>query len=229
MTIARPALILLCLFLCLAFVPSATAQNGVNDTPVLQALRISPETEINMDGVLDEGAWELATPGREFTQSDPDFGAPATERTILKIIYDESNLYIGAELLDSEPDGVLYNQMVRDGFLSGDDRFMWTLDPLFDQRSGYFFEINPAGAMGDAQLVPNQTGTTQNRAWDGIWLARVTRHDRGWTAEIRIPFQTVNFNPDAPAWGANFQRTVRRKSEEKASGAATGATRGCST
>ena len=67
--------------------------------------------------------------------------------------------------------------MVRDGSLAADDRFMWTLDPFFDQRSGYFFEINPAGAMGDAQLVPAQGGsgfgTTQNRAWDGIWSARV--------------------------------------------------------
>ena len=214
MNTPRPSLILLCLLFGTIALPQASAQNGPTDTPILQALRISPGDEINMDGILDEAAWELATPAREFTQSDPDFGAVATERTILKIIYDESNLYIGAELLDSEPDGVLYNQMVRDGFLSGDDRFMWTLDPLFDQRSGYFFEINPAGAMGDAQLVPNRVETTQNRAWDGIWLARVTRHEGGWTAEIQIPFQTLNFNPDAPAWGANFQRTVRRKNEE---------------
>ena len=62
--------------------------------------------------------------------------------------------------------------MVRDGALEADDRFMWTLDPFYDQRSGYDFEINPAGAMADAQLVPaqgggNNFGTTQNRAWDG--------------------------------------------------------------
>ena len=214
MKIDRTSWILIYFFLGITLVPSATAQNGAVDTPILQALRIGPGDEINMDGVLDEPSWEAAAPAREFTQSDPEFGAVATERTVLKIIYDESNLYIGAELRDSDPDGVLYNEMVRDGFLSGDDRFMWTLDPLFDQRSGYFFEINPAGAMGDAQLIPNRVGTTQNRAWDGIWLARVTRHEGGWTAEIQIPFQTLNFNPEAPAWGANFQRTVRRKNEE---------------
>ena len=55
---------------------------------------------------------------------------------------------------------------------------------------------------------------TENRAWDGIWLARVTRHNEGWTAEIEIPFRTLNFDPQAEAWGANFQRTVRRKNEE---------------
>ena len=116
MTIDRPALTLLCLFLGITLVPTASAQNGPTDTPVLEAFRMTSGEEINMDGVLDEDSWELATPAREFTQSDPDFGMPATERTILKIIYDESNLYIGAELLDSEPAGVLYNQMVRMGF-----------------------------------------------------------------------------------------------------------------
>ena len=92
------------------------------------------------------------------------------------------------------------------------------LTRFYDQTSGYFFEINPAGAMGDAQLVPAQGGgsfgTTENRAWDGIWMARVTRHNQGWTAEIEIPFRTLNFDPQAQAWGANFQRTVRRKNEE---------------
>src|SRR5262245_59159050 len=80
--------------------------------------------------------------------------------------------------------------------------------------------------MGDGLLLPTGGGTggsassglgfgvTQNRAWDGIWLARVNRHDRGWTAEIEIPFRTLNFDPRAAAWGANFQRTVRRKNEE---------------
>src|SRR5687767_4214323 len=51
-------------------------------------------------------------------------------------------------------------------------------------------------------------------AWNGIWLARVRRHDQGWTAEVEIPFRTLNFNPNAEAWGANFQRTIRRKNEE---------------
>jgi hypothetical protein len=71
--------------------------------------------------------------------------------------------------------------------------------------------------MGDSHLVPAQGGgfgVGQNRAWDGIWLARVRRHDEGWSAEIEIPFRTLNFDPNAEAWGANFQRTIRRKNEE---------------
>ncbi len=188
------------------------------DTPVLHALRLEAGEEVNIDGRLDEEVWGRAQATTDFRQSEPETGTPATERTEVRIVFDSDSLYIGVALYDSDPNRLLGNQMVRDGALSADDRFMWMLDPFYDQTSGYFFEINPAGAMGDAQLVPAQGGggfgMTENRAWDGIWTARVTRHDEGWNAEIEIPFRTLNFDPQAEAWGANFQRTVRRKNEE---------------
>src|SRR5690606_24853069 len=96
-------------------------------------------------------------------------------------------------------------------FLSADDRFMWTIDTFLDQQSGYFFEMNPSGLMADAVMGP---GGTNNREWDGIWDARVLRSEIGWTLEIVIPFRTLNFDPDVPAWGINSQRPVRRKNEE---------------
>jgi len=181
------------------------------------ALRLNTGESIAVDGVLDEAAWERATPVGNFTQSEPRNGEHETERTEIRILFSEDNLYIGAQFFDSDPRRMLGNQMVRDGGLGSDDRFMWVLDPLNDRRSGYYFEINPAGAMGDAQLVPSSGGSgsvSQNRAWNGIWLARVRRHDQGWTVEVEIPFRTVNFDPEAAEWGANFQRTVRRKNEE---------------
>jgi hypothetical protein len=184
----------------------------------VRAVSVMAGETISVDGRLDEPTWKRAEPAADFRQSDPQNGAPATERSEVRIIFDQDHLYIGAELFDSDPNALLANQMVRDGALNADDRFMFTIDPFYDQRSGYFFELNPAGAMGDAQLVPGQgsaeIGTTQNRAWDGIWIARVRRHDQGWTVEIDIPFRTLNFDPSAQAWGANFQRTVRRKNEE---------------
>ena len=53
-----------------------------------------------------------------------------------------------------------------------------------------------------------------NKSWDGIWTARIGRSDVGWTAEVEVPFGTMNFDPDGTEWGINFQRTVRRKNEE---------------
>ncbi len=203
---------------CPVLARAGLQQATTEDSPVLRAVRLEVGEEVTIDGRLDEVAWRRAPLTSDFNQSEPETGRPATERTEVRIVFTEDSLYIGVELYDSEPNRLLGNQMVRDGALTADDRFMWMLDPFYDQSSGYFFEINPAGAMGDAQLVPAQGGggfgMTENRAWDGIWTAQVTRHDEGWTAEIEIPFRTLNFDPQAEAWGANFQRTVRRKNEE---------------
>jgi hypothetical protein len=109
--------------------------------------------------------------------------------------------------------------MQRDQPLTADDRFILSIDTFLDGRTGYYFEINPAGAMGDALIVPATSGggaqpANLNRSWDGIWDARVVRTADGWSAEIEIPFRTLNFDPNANTWGINFQRTIRRNNEE---------------
>jgi Domain of unknown function (DUF5916) len=90
---------------------------------------------------------------------------------------------------------------------------MWSFDPYFNGRSGYSFTITASGAMGDALILGLRTNNL-NTAWDGIWDGRVRRHDQGGTAEIEIPFRTINFDPRAAAWGANFQRSIGRKNED---------------
>jgi hypothetical protein len=191
--------------------PLATAAESRR---VVTAVRLAEGETIQLDGRLDEAAWRRAQPATDFRQQDPDNGAPATEPTEVRLLFNRQRLYIGVIAHDSEPDRILGNQMQRDQPFSADDRFMWTIDPYLDGRSGYFFEINPSGAMGDGVLEQGQGTTSTNKSWDGIWNARVRRSEIGWTAEIEIPFNTLNFDPTAAAWGINFQRTVRRKNEE---------------
>ena len=197
------------------------AQNSVA-TPdgVVTALRLGPGDVIRLDGVPDEAVWKRAAVATGFLQREPDNGAPATESTEVRLVYDADRLILGVTLYDSEPERILGNQMQRDQSFAADDRFMWTIDSFLDGRSGYYFEINPSGAMGDALVDPGLRATGRdylgsgiNRSWDGVWLARVGRTAAGWTAEIEIPFRTLNFDRTASAWGINFQRTVRRKSE----------------
>lgn len=185
--------------------------------PTIQAVRVPDAELLVIDGVLDEAVWRRAEPATNFRQRDPDNGAHATERTEVRIAYDRDRLVLGVWCYDSEPTRLLGNQMQRDQPFSADDRFMWGLDPYLDGRTGYFFEINPAGAMGDGIVSGpggGGFGGNMNKSWDGIWIARVRRTPEGWTAEIEIPFKTLNFNPANDTWGANFQRTVRRKNEE---------------
>ncbi len=169
--------------------------------------------EIILDGRLDESFWSEIGASGGFLMQEPQEGGAPTDRTEIRIAYDENNLYIGAIMYDSDPGEIKSFQRKRDAPLSTDDRFMWILDTFLDARNAYFFEINPGGLMGDGLLTIGQ-GTTVNKDWDGIWRPWTHIGDFGWSTEIRIPFRTLNFDPSSDTWGINFQRTIRRKNEE---------------
>jgi len=200
------------------------ARGQSSDTPIrtITAVRLQAGERLTIDGRLAEEAWRQAEPASEFRQQDPDNGEPATEPTEVRVLYDEHRVVIGIRCFDSEPGRIMGNQMQRDQSIAADDRFMMAIDTYSDGRSGYYFEINPSGAMGDGLVQPGTGaggsngggGGGVNRSWDGIWNARVARDATGWTAEIEIPLQTINFAPGASSWGINFQRTIRRKTEE---------------
>jgi len=221
----RPGASALVVALALAAPLGAWAQPpqepGPTSRPEIGAVRLGDDETVVVDGMLDEAVWSRAVPATDFRQRDPRPGEPATERTEVRVVVDGRRLLLGVTCFDSEPDRMLANQMQRDQPFSGDDRFLWGLDTYLDGRTGYFFEINPAGAMGDGLVTGpggggggGQFGAGMNKSWDGIWIARVRKTDTGWTAEVEIPFRTLNLNPNTDAWGVNFQRTVRRKNEE---------------
>jgi len=191
--------------------------------PSMTALGLGVGDDINLDGRLDEPIWSRAVLATDFWQKDPVEGAAPTESTTVAVIYTSRDLYIGAMLYDSDPSGIRAYQKQRDAGLGTDDRFMFILDTFLDGRTGYFFETNPAGLMGDGLISGGGGGGGRGgrggsfgvqKSWNGIWEARVTRGDYGWSVEIRIPFSTLNFDPRRDTWGINFQRTVRRKNEE---------------
>ena len=217
---AIPALLLAAALLSLPGQAAAQSANGDNgEPPVLEAIPLPASATIDLDGRITEDIWQTATPITDFTQQEPVEGGTPSERTEIRVIFDTDHLYIGAILYD-DPDGILAYQRQRDAGLNTDDRFMWILDTFLDGRTGYFFEINPAGLMGDGLLSGGGGrgggggGGGTSKAWDGIWEARTARRDDGWSAEIRIPFRTLNFNPNLDTWGINFQRTIRRRNEE---------------
>lgn len=180
--------------------------------PTVRAERLEAGERIVLDGRLDEPVWQRADPADAFLQQEPVEGGPPSERTEVRVAFDRNALYLGVRAFD-DPSGILAFQRQRDAGLGSDDRFMWVIDTFLDGRSAYFFEINPAGLMGDG-LLRVGSGNSLNKSWDGIWEARVGRDAKGWTAEIRIPFRTLNFDPGLDAWGINFQRTIRRRNEE---------------
>ena len=205
---SRLLISLFLLFIC----TDLKSQSEKREPKSFKAFPIKSE-DIKLDGKLDDTFWSDITGISDFLVQEPVEGGEPTEKTTVKVAYDENYLYIGAIFYDSEPDGIKAFKMRKDAPLNTDDRFMWILDTYLDGRNAYFFEINPRGLMGDGLLTIGQ-GRSLNKDWDGIWRPWTYIGDFGWSAEIRIPFHTLNFDPKTSTWGINFQRTIRRKNEE---------------
>lgn len=171
------------------------------------------EAALDLDGKVDEEFWLAIPPSGDFRMTVPIEGGEPTQKTEIRIAFDDENLYISAILYDTDPSGIKAFQMKRDASLRTDDRFMWIIDTFNSRRRGYFFEINPRALRGDGLLTSGQ-GRNVNKDWDGIWKAWTEIGDFGWSAEIKIPFRSINFDPKSDSWGINFQRTIRRNSEE---------------
>ena len=177
-----------------------------------EAYRTSQSIEI--DGDFSEADWQHAKPINQFVQTEPNEGAPVTESTEVRILYDDKNVYFGFTCSSSRRDHIVANEMRRDaeGLRENDNVFI-LLDTYNDKRNGVFFRINPLGAMQDIALT--NSGDTRNTSWDAVWDCRAKIHDTHWTAEIAIPFSQLRFKrSDSMVWGVNFGRTLRRKNEE---------------
>jgi hypothetical protein len=190
----------------------------------VKAVRIPQGPKI--DGLLTDPVWQSAVPFSGFRMVEPSPNAEPTERTELRVLYDEANLYIGVLCADSEPGRIAANTMAHDsaggsqsrglgsGFghgptVSSDDLVRVLIDPFQDKRTAYIFYINPLGARSEGLAY----GGSPSINWDGIWEARSRILDTGWSAEIRIPYKTLSFKPGLTVWGINVERTIPRKIE----------------
>ena len=204
---------------------------GVGRAPVAglppsEQFRVQPVRVEEMpviDGRLDEMVWQRATVVDEFVQQEPAEGEPATERTVVRFMYDAETLYVGVEAYDSIPDGIVATEMRRDSLrLFEEDNFQIIFDTFQDRRSGYMFLTSPLGAKLEQQIAEEGEGGWRGRNssninlnWDGVWHVETTQSTDGWVAEIAIPLITLRFpKTDTQQWGVNFMRNIRRKNEQ---------------
>jgi len=189
--------------------------------PPLQAQRSQPDTlkamktgaVIKLDGVLDEPDWTKAPRISNFTQRELNENASATERTEVAVLFNRTELYIGVLCFDSEPAKIIAQKMKWDFDPATEDDFEIILDTYLDKRNGYLFIVNPNAAQFDALIMDN--GRKTNSDWNGVWYAAAARTDKGWFAEIKIPFSTLKFSAaNEQTWGINFMRNIRRKREQ---------------
>lgn len=206
------------LMLVLGLPAGAQGQNGgaggapATPAPVVRAMRV-PEAP-TVDGVLDEPFWQRIEPITDFRQREPVDGAPATERSEVRVAFTEDALYFGLLLRDGEPSRIRRSILHREGRIDQDDRVIIALDSYLDRRNAYIFELNPFGTQGDA-LISDESMTLSDWDWEGVYRSEGRVTDEGWVLEVEVPFTTLRFSEDeTPEMGIAFYRSIRRKNEE---------------
>jgi Domain of unknown function (DUF5916)/Carbohydrate family 9 binding domain-like len=225
--------------MCAVFVGSvayaqqpASPRPGAPPAAAVHRAAPSRTTEVpTIDGVLDERAWQDATPIDTFVQVEPSEGEPATEKTEVRILYTPTALYIGVTCFDTEPSGIVTTDSRRDSALTGQDSFQMIFDTYHDRQNGFIFGTNAVGIQYDAQVRNegetlrggppgglgggNNTGAGGgvNTNWDGSWDVKTHVTETGWTAEFAIPLRTLRYGPPPQIWGMNFSRNIERKRE----------------
>jgi len=199
---------------------NAEAQNHTGDIVVQEgrsyhanAYRIESGS-INIDGRLDEDAWNLADVITGFTQTSPNPGDDATERTEVMVLYDDHAIYIGARMYDSSPDSIAATLFRKDG--NGySDWISVAIDSYNDRRTAFVFSVSPRGVRKDMMIFNDNQF---DQSWDAVWEAAARIDEEGWTAEMRIPLSQLRYNGEVTAgersWGINFMREIARKGEE---------------
>lgn len=175
---------------------------------VVKAIRLNDQ--VIVDGVLSESVWKNGHGVEKFCQRDPIEGSEPSEKTEVRVAYDENAIYIGARMHDSAPDSIIAQLARRDARVNS-DYIAFFIDPYYDRRSGYYFGLTAAGTMLDGVLMNDDW---DDDSWDGVWDGKAHIDKDGWSAEFRIPYSQLRFhNKDKYVWSVNFKRQIERKNE----------------
>lgn len=170
-----------------------------------------PDSEIRLDGKLDEPVWNKADSITHFTMTEPVEGEKPTGNTVVKVLVTQSDIYFGIKAYDPDISGIVSYSKKRDPELRSEDHILIVLDTFLDGRSGYTFAVNPSGARYDALVTGS--GERQSSDWDAIWEADTRIEPWGWAAEIRIPVRSLSFQKGLKEWGFNVERRINRLQE----------------
>jgi hypothetical protein len=227
----------LALFGSFALISPSFGADTPGNRPVLRAVKLEGDPPL-VDGKVDDAVWERAEPASGFVQQQPDEGQAATEKTEVRVLFDQRALYVAVICFDSEPDKIVVTQGRRDADLTNTDSIQIILDTFDDDQNAFLFATNPLGIEYDGQIAAEgNSGGTQvvggltagfgaggaqrgallgfNKNWDGDWRVKASTSERGWEAELMIPLTTLRYDGGSDRrWGFNVMRNIRRKNEQ---------------
>lgn len=186
-----------------------------------------------IDGRVNDAVWQTVQPYGNFTQQDPIEGAPASEKTEVRVLVGKGNLYLSVIAFDGDPSKIIVSQARRDASLSETDSIVLVLDTFNDNQNAFVFGTNPLGIEYDGQVAREgqssgvslggggAAGTQRggisafNPNWDGDWSVKSQITERGWETEMAIPLKTLRYQTGTnQTWGFNVMRNIRHKNEQ---------------
>ena len=183
------------LFVFLINIPYIMGQERTKNTHVNRT-----ETPPKIDGLIEDDCWKNREPLSGFFQFDPVNGVKASEETLVRIAYDQKNIYFAFLMLDSQPDKIWAELTPRNTY-ENNDSITVILDTYNDKRTSISFTVNPKGV--------------QKNTVETIWKSGAVVRNDGWTAEMAIPFKSLRFSPQTTqVWGVNFERYIHRLNEK---------------
>ncbi|HSB94223.1 MAG TPA: carbohydrate binding family 9 domain-containing protein, partial [Flavitalea sp.] len=183
----RGAFLIILIFVSFS-IPVYSQQKVLTSTQISGSIRI--------DGNLDEAGWQTASIADSFITNSPVFGRPSVARTEVKVLYDNTAMYIGAYLHD-DPKNIRRQFTARDQERQADvDYFSVFIDTYKDRQNGYQFLVTSRNVQSDARMSPNAPrdfGVQGDLSWDAVWDSKVTMRSDGWVVEMKIPYFSVRF------------------------------------
>jgi hypothetical protein len=168
------------------------------------------KTAPEIDGLMNDSCWSKVEWSGDFIQTQPSENKPPSQQTSFKILYDDNNLYVFIRAFDTEPDKISRRISRRDNF--DGDMVEINIDSYYDQQTAFSFTATAAGAKGDEAIT--QDGNNWDDSWNPIWYLKTSIDDKGWCAEMKIPFSQLRFGKKAEhIWGIQLMRHIFRLEE----------------
>lgn len=169
--------------------PAPDAESVVIDLNENEAITLSrvPDSQVRIDGVLDEPVWANLPAYDEFVVIEPDTLVDTSHATRVRVFYDETGLYFGVDM-DQPPETLIARLSGRDNRGLNRDSINITLDTSGEGRYGYWFGLNLGGSLSDGTLLPERQFSNE---WDGAWRGASHETPNGWSGEFHIPWGSV--------------------------------------
>ncbi len=163
-------------------------------------------TNITIDGKLDENIWLDANSANAFWQQFPTDSIRSFNKSDVKILYNDTHLFIGA-VASSFGGDFIVNSLRRDFSARNNDNVTLVFDTFQDGQNAFLFGVNAFGVQREALVSDRGVKISGfNLNWDVKWESKVTRYSDRFIVEIAIPFSSIKYPDNSKKWGFQAYR-----------------------